>query len=253
MRSAVLLIILLTIASHFAIAQDGKPAPTPDPGKIAALKEQNVKAVKLNGIITEFNTAASSKNWQSAADAALRLIAIDPRWDFYAGLGDADMNLAKYDDAVAAYETAVTKAGTLESLKSADARTKTALSHALVNQGNAYLKLKKNEDAFRSYERSAELAADRGVAYFNICAVTYNLGEMTAAAVACDKSIAVDPKRAEAYFIKGSALYGNGTLDAKGNYIVPPGTVDALKKYLELAPNGAHSADVKAMIDALGK
>jgi hypothetical protein len=34
--------------------------------------------------------------------------------------------------------------------------------------------------------------------------------------------------------------------------VAPPGTVEALKKYLELAPNGAHAEDAKQMIDFVG-
>jgi len=32
---------------------------------------------------------------------------------------------------------------------------------------------------------------------------------------------------------------------------VPPGTIEALKKYLELAPEGGYVADVKAMVETL--
>ena len=52
----------------------------------------------------------------------------------------------------------------------------------------------------------------------------------------CDKAIAADPKKADAYFIKGSSLYGEGGLDKSNKYVVPPGAVDALKQYLVLAP-----------------
>ena len=43
----------------------------------------------------------------------------------------------------------------------------------------------------------------------------------------------------------------NGTVDAKGKFAVPKGTVETLKKYLELQPNGAHASDVKEMLNAL--
>jgi len=98
---------------------------------------------------------------------------------------------------------------------------------------------------------AAPLSAIPAVAYFNVCAVEYNMGKMSEAAAACDKAITVDPNKADAYFIKGSALYGNGTIDKNGTYTVPPGTIEALNKYLKLAPTGGHAADVQAMLDAL--
>src|SRR5581483_3555773 len=103
-----------------------------------------------------------------------------------------------------------------------------------------------------AYEKAAALDPNPGTAYFNICATMYNTANMEGAVVACDKAIAADPTKADAYFIKGSSLYGSGKLDKDGKYVPPPGTADALNKYLELAPNGAHAADVKAMLDALG-
>ena len=41
------------------------------------------------------------------------------------------------------------------------------------------------------------------------------------------------------------------TFDKNGTYTVPPGTIEALNKYLKLAPTGGHAADVQAMLDAL--
>jgi hypothetical protein len=70
------------------------------------------------------------------------------------------------------------------------------------------------------------------------------------------KATQVDPKDPDAWFLLGGAL--SGTIDTKTEgdkmvYIVPPGTADAYKKYLELAPAGPHAADSKAMLDALAQ
>ena len=94
-------------------------------------------------------------------------------------------------------------------------------------------------------------AGSPAVSYFNSCALLYNADKMDEAIAACDKAIALDPGKADAYFIKGSALYGNGKVGSDGKYVVPPGTVEALDKYLELAPDGGHAPDVHAMLDAL--
>jgi hypothetical protein len=80
----------------------------------------------------------------------------------------------------------------------------------------------------------------------------FNMGQPAAKTVAfCDKAIAADPKKADAYFIKGSSLYGEGALDKSNKFVVPSGAVDALKQYLVLAPGGPHAQDVKVMLDAL--
>jgi tetratricopeptide (TPR) repeat protein len=101
-----------------------------------------------------------------------------------------------------------------------------------------------------AYEKSAPLSPNPAIAYFNLCAVHYNTGDTTGTLDACDKAIAADPNKADAYFIKGSVLVGEAAF-ANGKYTAPPGTLEALNKYLALAPNGAHAADVRQMIDLL--
>jgi tetratricopeptide (TPR) repeat protein len=89
-------------------------------------------------------------------------------------------------------------------------------------------------------------------AYFNICATQYNSGNTEGALAACDKAIAADPNRADAYFIKGSLLIASSTTDKDGKVKPAPGTAEALNKYLELAPDGSHANDVKQMLAYIG-
>ena len=94
-------------------------------------------------------------------------------------------------------------------------------------------------------------ASSPAVSSFNSCAMLYNAGKMDEAIAACDQAIALDPGKADAYFIKASVLFGNAKIGSDGKYEVPPGTVEVLNKYLEQAPNGGHAPDVHAMLDAL--
>ncbi|HEY1629813.1 MAG TPA: hypothetical protein VGF56_00760 [Rhizomicrobium sp.] len=94
-------------------------------------------------------------------------------------------------------------------------------------------------------------AANSATSYFDACATLYNAGRIEEAIAACDRTIALDPNKADAYFVKGSALFGNGKVGQNGAFVVPPGTVEVLNKYLELAPDGGHAADVHAMLDSL--
>ena len=100
---------------------------------------------------------------------------------------------------------------------------------------------------------AAVAQADKGKELFVMCATAYNDGRLKEAVPLCDKAIAADPKRADTYFVKGSALMGLGEMDKAGKFKVPAGTVEALKKYLEVAPAGGHAADVKEMLQALGQ
>ena len=216
-------------------------------------KETNKKLESENALIAQLNPALQAKNWAVAEPLLIQLSTINPnRWDFLQSLGDAQLNQGKYEEALATYGKAIPMAQNNSDSKADPAKAKTAVGNMLTNEGNAYLKLKKMPEAIAAYNQAAAISSNPGVAYFNICATQYNIGNMEGAAVACDKAIAADPNRADAYFIKGSSLYGNGKLDKDNKYVVPPGTTEALNKYLELAPDGAHAADVRAMLQALG-
>jgi hypothetical protein len=101
------------------------------------------------------------------------------------------------------------------------------------------------------YEAAA-LDPKPGVAYFRLCATQYNIGNMTRARIACEKAIAIDPNQADAHFVEGSVLFAQAPI-SDGHIHFLPGTAEALRKYLELAPTGAHASDVKEMLDMINK
>jgi tetratricopeptide (TPR) repeat protein len=258
-KTSVIAVLLLSTAVAWPAAAAPTPAPTSTPAPAApaptvdleSIKQQNALATKENALITQANAAMVAKNWQEAIDALNKLIVLEPRWEFLQGLGNAQLNLGNNKEALDAFDKGI--AGALADKTTPADKLKLARAVMLTNKGNALLKLKRTDEAIAAYTSAAALDPHPAIAYFNLCATQYNVGNMTGAAAACDKAIKADPTKADAYFIKGSALYGNGTLDASNTYVVPPGTVEALKKYLKLAPKGAHAADVQAMLDALKK
>jgi len=234
-------------------ASGGQPLMTKE--QMDAIKAQNAKATNLNALISQAQNALNTKNWQDAVAPLQQMIEMDPkRWEFYQALGNAQFNLAQYQETVDTLDKGIAAAQTaLTGDSKADVpKIKTGLGQMLASQGNAYIKLTKTDLAVTAFTKAAEMDPNPGLAYFNLCATQYNMGQMKAAALACDRAIAADPNKADAYFIKGSAMYGDGKMDANNKYIVPPGTVEALNKYLELAPTGGHAGDVKAMLEALG-
>jgi tetratricopeptide (TPR) repeat protein len=218
-----------------------------------ALKAKNAKALNQNAIISQVNAARQAKNYEEAATGLKQLIQMEPnRYEYYSGLGNAQLNLGQYEDAVQTLDKGIQLAQNPTDPKEDAAKAKAAVGQMLTDEGNAYLKLKKTNEAVAAYEKAASMDPNPGTAYFNLCATMYNTGNMEGAVTACDKAIAADPTKADAYFIKGSSMYGLGKLDKEGKYTVPPGAAEALNKYLELAPTGSHAADVKAMLEAVG-
>jgi tetratricopeptide (TPR) repeat protein len=227
----------------------------------AEIEKQNEKARSMNELINQVNAALNARNWEGAIPLLQQLSTSDPnRWRFTQSLGDAQLNTGQYEQAVDTYEKGIQVAqgfasGNVKDPKNPDAdpaKAKAGVAQMLTNEGNAYLKLHKNQEAVAAFTKAAEMDPNPGTAYFNICATQYNSGNTDGALAACDKAIAADPNRADAYFIKGSLMVAQGKMDKSGKYEAPPGTAEALNKYLELAPTGPHANDVKQMLQFIG-
>jgi tetratricopeptide (TPR) repeat protein len=217
------------------------------PMAASANQDADIKALDK-----QVQTAITAGDWQGAVTALKQLIPIDGRWSNYQALGDAEYNLGQYDDAVNAFDSAIS--GALSDRSTAHDTISTALGQMFMAKGHALAQLGKDNDAITSFTEAAEAMPNAGQAYFNICALEYNDSLTTLDPVkACDKAITADPTLADAYFIKGSILVSKATMDAKGKQSFPPGTAEALQKYIDLAPNGEHAQDARDMLGAVKK
>ncbi len=193
--------------------------------------------------------AVSGKQWLAALSAAQKLVDLSSSAENLELLATAQLNARAPEDALATTDRALEA---VEKEKPAagqpDAAWKDQQSKIYLTRGNAYLMLRRNAEAIEAYSRSAALAASPSLAYFNLCATYYNQGDMTNGLTACRKSVEVDPTRANAWFILGSMLFADAQINGKGGVSITDETRRALDKYLELAPDGPHADDVKAML-----
>jgi len=233
-------------------------------------QEQNAKAEKekstvgkLNDKLNAAKTAADAGDYDTAIADLTDATQLDPTRDLlWFKLGDYyRMSVPKQtdpaekqkrlDSAVEAYKKAVDlkKAAPPDKDPAAAAKMLAAYYN---NLADAYSKDKKVDDAVKTYELSAQTdPSSAAQAYFNMGAVLTNAGKVDEAIVAFDKCIAADPTRAEAYYQKGVNLLGKATL--QGDKTVPaPGTVEALQKYLEIAPTGPNAQSAKDLLASLG-
>lgn len=121
------------------------------------------------------------------------------------------------------------------------------------NFGAAAAKVGKNNEAADAYRQAAELDPAHAAHYdLNLGITLMNSGDSKGSAEAFDKAIAADPNNAAAYYFKGQSLFAGVSTDNSGKMTAPPGTEEALNKYLELQPNGPYSQSAKDMLAALG-
>lgn len=191
----------------------------------------NEKAGKYDDAVTEMTQATTQK-----PDEAI----------LWLELGNAQLGAKKYDDSVTSFQKAA-------DLNAASKKPNPAIpGSAFNNMGQAYAKLNKPQDALAAYDKAAQAEpAKAATYYYNEAATLYNTGAHTESATAADKAIAADPAKADAYYIKGQSLIDKATIDGKTQKMqAPPGCLEAYLKYLELAPTGSHSEDVKGIVAA---
>jgi tetratricopeptide (TPR) repeat protein len=229
----------------------------------------NAKIENLNGLLKTARTDTAAGNFDGAVKAMTDATTAKPDepilWDT---LGDAQLGLAnaafktahdskttdpslgdKYQAAITSYQKAL-------SLDVASAKPSPDLEAAANNQlAQALGHIGKTAEASAAYEAAAKVDPTKAAMYyFNEAATLLNANDGTGAAAAADKAIAADPTKAEAYYIKAEGLAPNITgPNADGKFVAPPGLLEALNKYLELAPTGPHAQDMKDLLAGLGQ
>jgi tetratricopeptide (TPR) repeat protein len=158
--------------------------------------------------------------------------------------------MQKYADTAASYQKALDLANA-----AAKKPTPEVFGGYYQNLGTALLKSGKLTEAAAAYDNAAKAyPAIAGTVYYNEAANLFNMNHPDEAAAAADKAIAADPKRPDSYYIKAQGLVQHATVDEKTKKIVlPPGCLEAYQEYLELAPDGAHAAEVKELLTGLGQ
>jgi len=199
------------------------------------------------------NALTNSGKYDAAIEKCNQASADDPtQWGPYQVLGGVFTAANKPKDALEAYQKGIAAAQKMLEAQPDSGRTKIGLGQMLNSEGNLLVQLKKYDEAIGVFAQAAESAAYPAMPYFNLCATYYNLKRSQDAVAACDRAISSDPTLADAYYIKASILFGQGQLE-HGKYTVPPGTTEALNKYLEYAPFGEHTRTVREMIEQLSK
>ena len=109
----------------------------------------------------------------------------------------------------------------------------------------------------------ANAACDKGVTidptiaagcWKNIGIVLSNASKMKEAIEPLKKATDADPKDAQTWFLLGGAYAG--TIDSKQEgdkliYVIPPGTLEAYQKCIDVAPNGPYAPQAKSALEGL--
>jgi tetratricopeptide (TPR) repeat protein len=199
-----------------------------------AAKETEIKNTKYTEVVTLMTKDTGLRPTESV---------------LFAYLGQGQLGLKKYDDAETAFKKAI-------ELDAASKKPRPEIE-GLANSGlgEIYARNGKAPEAAAAYDAAVKIDPTKAGFYYKNEAVIYSqVGNGDAQAAAAEKAIAADPNDPLPYYLKGQALIAKASVDPKTQRIVlPEGCGEAYQKYLELAPTGPYSADVKGILDSAGQ
>jgi tetratricopeptide (TPR) repeat protein len=154
---------------------------------------------------------------------------------FWAKLGDAYDTAGRNDEAIQAYQQAITANPDVPGYYN--------------NLGNVLARSGKIDEAKTAYEKSASLdPSNAASAWRNFGISLYNANRLGDAVEPLQKSLSLDPNSAQTWYLLGASLVYKMTTKRVGNkdeVVLAPGTVEAYQKALDLDPNGPWGAQAK--------
>jgi tetratricopeptide (TPR) repeat protein len=158
---------------------------------------------------------------------------------FWARMGEAYDLAGRNDEAINAYQQAVT-------LKPDNAGYYN-------NLGNVLARVGKIDEARAAYTKSAELdPPGAALAWRNFGISLYQAQRMTEAVEPLKKATDIDPKNAQTWYLLGACLVASADYKQVGDKMevtLKPGTVEAYQKAIELDPNGPWGKQAKEGLD----
>ena len=207
------------------------------------------KNQELNNAFNLGMEAKQAGDFATAVDSLTKAAELDPNQDVvWANLADSQAGLAKTKQGEERSQLMTQAAETYRKaveLKPTDAAYFNNLGLLLVQAGQG-------DEGMSMLANAAELdPANGGKYYFNLGAVMINSGNTDGAIEAFQKATEVQPSYAEAYYQLGIALSGKAEAKPDGTVVPPPGMIEALQKYMELAPSGPNAPSAQAMIASM--
>lgn len=221
--------------------------------KYEAELEKRQKAMAKNKELNEtFNLGMEAKkaeNFAAAIEHLTKATEIDPEQDvIWGNLADSQMGLAGQktgDESTALYEAAIENYAKALAINP-------AVGAYYNNTGQALIALGRTDEGVAAFEQAAAVEPQNaGTYYFNLGVVSMNRGDADGAIEGFRRATEVDPTRADAYYYMASNMSGKATMADDGTVTPPDGMVEALNKYLELAPDGPNAPAAQGLLAAM--
>ncbi len=224
--------------------------------KIEKQQEQVKKQGDLKKHFDAGNTLFASNQFDQALTEFQAAAASDPThpsiYVVYGRIAETYEKLKNYDQAADYYQKAITAL-------TPQSEGKPDLKQNLAGYYNNYAGVlavdKKPKDAMLAYNKAVELnPQSASMVYYNMGAVLTNThAPLDDRIAAFKKATDADPNNANAWYQYGVTLSEKMTVNKDGSVTAPPEMVEALQKYLALAPTGPYAEGAKGLIQAAGQ
>jgi tetratricopeptide (TPR) repeat protein len=228
----------------------GSPAGPPETGQRADLLKQRQS---LTDAFSAGVAALEEKRYADAIVLLKKAIGADPKQAIvWANLGSAYVKLSGTQSGP---DSAATLQQGLDAYaKSIELKADDAVVH--YNYAMALARAGRLPEMRTEIKRCADLDAPNAYhAYYNLGAALSNIGQADEAAGAFKQAIDASPEEpanAESYYQYGVMLMSKAQTGSDGKMTPAAGTVEALRKYLDLAPQGANASAAKELLAAMG-
>jgi len=216
------------------------------------IKERQATMAKNKELNDAYNAgmdAIAQKNYPAAVEALTKASIAGPEQvAVWSQLGEAHIQVAKTKTGPD-FDAEIAKA--LEAYqKSIELKPDDAGAHN--NYALALGQAKKFDQMQAELKKAAELDPQgAGKYYYNLGATLVNTGQTGPAQEAFKKAIELQPTYADAYYQYAITLSSKMTMDKDGKQVAPPEMIQALNKYLELAPTGQYAEGAKGLLEAV--
>jgi tetratricopeptide (TPR) repeat protein len=211
---------------------------------------QNLAAAPADAGVDEMTAEIENAKLAEIETLMTRDASADPTEPvLWINLARAQTGLKNYLDA----ETNFKKA--LDLALKADPPRPEVVGAAEAGLGEVYARTLMVDEANAAFDAAAKADPSNSARYLRYQAVIfYNARNFSAQIDAADRAIQADPNQAILYYIKAAGLAEDARVDPETNKLVlPPGCADALRKYLQLAPDGSHAAQAATILARAGE
>ena len=236
--------LLLSLLAACAAAPQAQPGAAA-PAKPASTSQPAGGGPENDPLMPEVKQADAAQDWPKLESLLRQLMPKYPDdWTIPFVLGTTLLREGKETEVPPIFDTALRLAAPHQS----DAFARNSMSQMYTVQAILLEKQHRTKEAAQLFYKAVPLSNEPATVWLYACVNDFTGQDDPTALVDCGHALAIDPKLADAWYVKGMVLVRDAPADASGKHVSPEGRA-ALLTYLKLAPDGQQAPIAKQMLE----